>query len=393
VLVLSVLVLAFGRFTVMKDRIRIHNLVNRVDVGDKESLGAFREELRSAMRRHPGEPYFSRIGGLVAWYAHDQSPVPWMARSLERGMTIGRTHFDIARILARAGAGEQALLELRLAVTYQPELGGQASSLIAGMTRNFDQVSRAVPDGKLGARVFLGVASHLDDRWADLRERCLYAAIDREPDSVAAHTALARSWMSHLVEHDGRCVGDRVVECEHQIMAEVMQLAKLSPESPIALMTKADLLVALGRPVDADRLLREGCPRYMYEDYARCIRSRVRAAGATGSAELLAAASKDVMNAGCGSGHGCADLYMLLGGQAERMQDWGDALSYYQRAAAEETSDASWTGIARVAKILGEHALAASALGHLSKGNPGDMMVRKELDEETQRAMTRALTR
>jgi hypothetical protein len=66
------------------------------------------------MRRHPAEPYFPLMGALIALRMRDQSPMPWLQRTLERGQVNGRAHLLLAEYLSSRGAKKQALFEIRL---------------------------------------------------------------------------------------------------------------------------------------------------------------------------------------------------------------------------------------------------------------------------------------
>ena len=269
-------VLWFGLRGVSEERQELASEYRSADVRDPEARRALREKLRLAVRRHPGEPYFPRLGALLAWRGADQDPMPWIQRALERAMTGGRTHYLLAQILAARGASKQALLELRFATEYDPGLADPAARLAVRLTRNADELVRAAPQGSIGAAVLHQMAlvlSRAED--AAARERCLDEAILRAPGHVVVRLTAA----NHLLEAlgsstDSRCKDMRRAECERRVVEHADALERLTPELSHAVELRGRLLMALGRPVEAERLLSERCGHY--SDRGSCSKLRVK---------------------------------------------------------------------------------------------------------------------
>jgi tetratricopeptide (TPR) repeat protein len=384
---LSAMIIVGARSNATKDRIRIHDLVSRTQLHEPEAVASTLGELRSVMLKHPADPYFPRVGGLLAFYTR-QNAVPWMARSLDRGLEVGPTHFALARILAGLGARDQALLELRLASTFSPGLGTKAAKVLVSMTKDFDDIMSATPEGALGQRVLYAAALNLKRAdYPELRLRCLAAGIERSPDSALVRGALAEDLLAAIASRESRspCANDRQAQCAQLVTEEIAAVQKLTPEEPRALILKAKLLIVEGQATEAEALLRKGCQRYTYAFFAECQRNRVAAASATGDRELVAAASRDLAGGGCVSGRSCGDLYSFLGSQAETVGDVSHALSYYKRAAAEDPNDRRWASIARTASLVGDNAVSRDALTHLNRLHPEDADVRRSLEEQRRR--------
>jgi hypothetical protein len=392
---LAVLAALFGRHGVSEDRAGVKAVMASVDYRDAASVSRVREALHAGMHRHPADPYFPRIGGYVAWRARDRNPMPWIERALDRGMTIGQTHFELAGILASVGARRQALFELRLASGYEPGLFYESARIVASSARDFDEISIAIPDGALGARMYEAVASMLPAGAAPTKALCLQAALERDPGSVPVRSAIIEALIAALssADPDGPCAGPRLADCMKEFDGHLAVITGRAPEDPTAILLRARLLVATGRAPDAERLLRDGCPRYKSAALASCLRGRVDAAVAARTLELFRPAAKDLDAAACPFGGSCPEVLGHLGAQAEGLGDLGDALSYFQRAAAEAGSDANWTAVARVATALGEHALAANVLANLARSHPDDPELHRRFTEETRRSMLRALER
>jgi tetratricopeptide (TPR) repeat protein len=381
----------FGRNGDTADRRRIHEALLRTDTKAPGSVASARRALRAATARHPADPYFPRIGAVLAFSTGDQNPVPWLGRALDRGMKIGQTHFELARVLAAAHARKQALLELKLAVTYQPNIGEEVVRLAMRLARTFDDLALTVPDEDApGARMLELLAIYAGGRGdTDVRERCLRAALARAPESVSVRVALAYDRLAGIVARDAAsaCAGERRPLCLQEIEAQIAAIARLAPESPQAAILKARVLVVLGRARNAEELLRQECPKFSGDLFQSCVRARVEMAVASRSPELLGAASRDLTAIGCNSSAACADLMTFLGFQAANLGDFGGALTYYQRSVNEEPTANGWAGVAAAATALGEHALAASALKQQLRISPGDQRAVQRLNEETRQSI------
>ncbi|HEX4336107.1 MAG TPA: O-antigen ligase family protein [Polyangiaceae bacterium] len=394
-LVLGTLVIVVGRHGVTRDRLSLRNSLAKVDVKNSEDVARLRGELKSDIQRHPADPYFARIGGVLAYHAHDQSPIPWLRRALDRGMEVGSTHYVVARVLERAGARRQALFEVKLAVTYQPGLTGPAARVVTPLVRTFDDILVATPEGAAGQGMLNSVAMGFPrDEPRAIRLRCLEESIARAPTGVHTRAQLASDVTQSIAQAkdgDSLCGGTRRNDCVKLVNEQVRQLVKLAPEDPAALIAKAQLMLVLGQAPEAEALLHKGCAHFVYDRYAGCERVRVRAAAATHSKDLLDSASRDLAASGCGFGANCAELDVFLGDQAAGIGDLGRALSYYQKAVSDEPTDAHWTRLARTASILGEVNLASKAWAQISNRNPDDSEVRHTFEEAQSKAMMRIL--
>ena len=186
---LSILALTLGLHDIDADRRAVHEAVDRAG-GHAQAPGAARQLLRQAMLRHPAEPYFPLVGAMLALQSHSaEGPIPWLQRSLERAQLNGRAHLLLAEVLAARGTRLQALFELRLAVTDDPAVVNTAGALAMHWTQSYDEISAAVPEGKLGARLLNAVAvvarnENPSPRPASiaLARRCEREAIGRDPD-------------------------------------------------------------------------------------------------------------------------------------------------------------------------------------------------------------------
>ncbi len=144
----SVIVLSESTKNVMKDRARVHSLVQE---GKSKEAIALTE---SALLRHPAEPYFFRMRAALGSEKGEswRETVRWLAASLKRCPTCGRTHLLLAQSLA-SRVPHQALLELKIALTHSPYLAKPAVDIAWGISQRGDQLSKILPSGKNRSRV------------------------------------------------------------------------------------------------------------------------------------------------------------------------------------------------------------------------------------------------
>jgi tetratricopeptide (TPR) repeat protein len=353
------------------------------DAGDREQL---RKAIRAAILRHPAEPYFPLIGALCAYQGGHESAIPWLQRSLERALVNGRAHLLLAQVLAGRGARKQAMLELRLSVEQDPSLVRHAGPLAVRWTKDFDELARAVPEGKTGAVMLdeLAVQASVAGR-PDLRARCDRAAIERDRLAFGPRLREAQALLAALGPGDksGACV-DRA-QCAREIEGHAAALEAAQPDRSVATQIRARLLLADKRADEAEALLAARCAQT--SDRPECLRARTLAAAEAASPDKLAAASKDLLAASCLSPAACAEAATWLGDLRMGRGEAGTALAFYARAAREDPTEPRWLKLADVASRAGAHAQAADALERVAQKRGGDEALRRRIAEERARAM------
>jgi tetratricopeptide (TPR) repeat protein len=190
------------------------------------------------------------------------------------------------------------------------------------------------------------------------RERCLEAAIRRDPDYVPARVAAVKHVIRALGDREGGCSE----ECTQVAERHLAVLKRLEPAAFEPLELGAQLELARGRPESAERLLAERCKALTEHARSACLELRVTVAAALPGAEPWATAVRDLLAAGCDVRGSCAKTYVWLGDLLTNREDWNGALGYYRRAARENSSPAIWRKVARAAEHVGAHAEAAAAL-------------------------------
>lgn len=382
-----VLAACFGRHSVGQDRADVFDrYAGGAGAKSPAKLAALRGELHAAMLRHPAEPYFSIIGALAASVAHDQNPLPWLGRALERGRTNGATHLLLAQVLARRGHRGQALLELRLAVRHDPTLTRSAASLATHWTHDYPSLLRAVPPGKPGASMLEALGSSLSasaDR--EVRWRLLTDALTREPQLSRARAEIGFDLISDLEagRKSFRCGGKRRSECIARVEQNARILARETPHNSSAVRLRARLLLLSGRPRAAYNLLVAGCPSV--KDRSTCLLTCLQAAILTKSPSDISSAASQYLASRCDTAERCATAAGLVGNLLASHGEPGEALTYYARAAREAPTEERWLLVARTASRIGAHAQALGALRRAAKaGNGASRELEQQIEQERQ---------
>ncbi|WP_437277028.1 O-antigen ligase family protein [Sorangium sp. So ce375] len=399
-LAMIALMCSFGWRDVDHDR---RSLRAMTDAGAASGAGwpRLREELRAAMLRHPAEPYFPLLGAVAALQGRSMSPLPWLQRALERSHRNGRAHLLLAEVLASRGAREQALLSLRLAVEDDRDVTAAAAGLARQWSRGWDDLLRAVPEGRAGAEMLERMATGWSPQGdTELRLRCAEEAIARAPTRVAAHWAAGDTLLSMLEDPlSPRCGGAedaaaRRAACERQIEEHAAAIQGSQESSFFAVQLRARLLLLRKRPEEAEQVLAGRCERV--DNRAACHRLRVQAAAQIPSSEHLSPAIRDLMSASCGAPAACAAAATWVGDLLAARKDLTSAVTYYARAAQDEPTEERLLKLADAASRAGAHVEAAHAIERVLQQNGrrgGDNAeLRRRLLDEKAKALAPTLT-
>ena len=379
--------LRWGRNDVAADRADLRASFDAARTTKPEAAAPLRAGLRAAMLAHPAEPYFPLLGGMIAHRVRDQSPIPWIQRTLERGRVNGRAHYLLADVLASRGVRPQALLELRLALEADPEALLTPVATQAGRwVRSFEEVLRIAPDGAAGAPLLAEIGRLLaaPPKPGDpvLRAQCDREAIVRDPKLIWPRVREAELRLAGMTQgaSAGGCA-DREA-CRAEVMEHAEAIAAVDPGSAIALDLRARSLIADGQREEALKLLEKGCDRS--SDRPSCLRARVLVAAQIKAPEPLAAAAKDLLGAACLTARACADTADWLASVRLGRGEQGAALALLSRAAREDpTSEGRWLRVAEVASRTGAHVQAADALEKVAKQRGGaDPELKRRIDAE-----------
>ena len=379
---------SWGWNTDLSDRESLHDAYGLVKAADTASTNAFYGMLRQAILRHPGEPYFPLLGGLVAW-SSNRDALPWLARSLERDPMNGRTHLAAAYVVASRGRLSQALLELRLAAADDPVLARPVSHTAMDWTHDRARLLSLLPDDPVEAAIMLTSMARRVRPGEDpkLRTTLLELAEKRDPTNVQARVEWTLDLIAALGSHAPECEGAAAAGCQQMVLKQIGEIATLDPSGSSAIDLRAQLLMTYGRAADAVSLLSNECPKK--DDRDACSRLWLKAAADTGDTHAVSDAVA-ALTRGCSTAAICVQSYNYAGDVLITEGFPGLALDNYQRAAMADATGARWIKVANAASAAGAHTEAMRALQRAAQlaGLTDD--IRHRIDQE-QRLMTQNL--
>jgi tetratricopeptide (TPR) repeat protein len=361
------LVVASGFRPLVYERAALAERYEALVNADRAGLSELRRSTQVMMLAHPGEPYFYRMGALLAWRS-SEDPMPWLQRALERGPWLGRTHILVARVLASRGAVHQALLELRLAATFDPNLVPPAAQAAANWTREFSDLMRAVPQGDAGLRT-LGVLGKLVAADTALQEKVLIELVARNPQAKESLAALAGLYLRQLeLPGDaGRCGGAQRATCASEAERLVAKLERLSPTDGDTILLRTRLLKLMGAGAEALAHLKHHCPLLTGSARTRCLHKRMELAVASRDTVEFASAADDFVKDGCVDSEQCALVLEKVADLSVQLGDWRTAFAHYDRAARERPEDRVWIKVARAGAQVGAFTQVGVALGRIRR--------------------------
>jgi tetratricopeptide (TPR) repeat protein len=321
------------------------------------------------------------LGAYAAWLSGKENPMPWIQQALARSLTSARTHLLLAAILARRGASNQALLELRLALEQAADQAPTAARLAVQLTRDPGELARAVPDGTRGGYAFLCLAKALPRDEVPARLDLLRRALSRDPRLHAARVTLLEHLLSGLEgRQDGAmCAGEARAGCEREALEHVQRFAEQRPDTQAPVVLQARLLHTQGRTSEAVELLSRRCPAL--DPRTECLRQWLQSALTIKDHDREKAAERALELDGCSDHRRCANTLTVIGDLLRNAGEPVRALAFYERAAREEPSPARWHRVGQGARALGDHARAAQALELADRGRRDDA-ARREIDQE-----------
>jgi hypothetical protein len=358
-----------GGHPVALERLELGDAYDSMTASAKPELMALRERVAAAIDRHPGEPFFYRLAAVLAGRLNE-NPMPWIQRALERGPEIGRTHLLLASVLARRGATNQAMLELRLATVYDPALAALTARRAVSLSQDFVELLRAVPHGVGGNKMLVELAARIGESGGeagariDTRQRLLEEALKRNDADLDALRMSAGDLVHYLEQSDGiaRCAGDEKAECVARVERLLERLAAANKRSAVPVQLRARALIAQGRGSEVGAVLRTACPSFEGRERTTCNKQWLDMVSKYGTSAELAEAGRAYLDEHCTGADGCGASLERLGDLSAGRGDHHGALSFYERAARERPMDAIWMKVASTALKVGAPRKGASAL-------------------------------
>ncbi len=369
---------ASGRWPVSLDRLVAQQRYQTTEL--KGQTAALWSTLRTMMLRHPAEPYFPRLGALVALRLGNVEPLPWIEQALERGPVDSRTHWILAMALESHGFLQQALLEARLTVDYDPSLAPVVGTAVSKWSPQLEDIERAAPRGIAGSELRTYAASALDRaQYGRLREQLLRAAVREDPSSVRARRALAEELLG-AIQHE-RCEGVAFAKCDGDIRAQADALDRLEPWSANGSEVRARLFALTDRVELAERALNDRCPLLLQLERIRCWRALFGAALAhPQNRQLIEGVARRLADTACALELECAPTLLQAGEAMSQLGNWAEAVAYFQKAVQLEPAVGSLLRLADVAMAAGRPVIARRALDALAVRARLDATLRKQLE-------------
>jgi hypothetical protein len=365
VVVLSGLVLGAGFRPLVYERRELAQAADELADAAPSDIRAMREVAARAVLAHPSEPYFYRMAALLTWRL-GEDPMPWLQRALDRGPSVGRTHLLVARVVASRKAIRQALFELRLAATFDPNLAHAVARAALSWTQGYDNLRRAVPHGEAGIQM-LTVMVRQPSIDAVTHERLLMELVERDPRRLASLTAMASYYVQELERGDAsvRCAVEQRAGCLAEAERWLTALDGLTVTDTEGVLLRSRLLQVRGSVREALALLTERCATLAAGARSRCLQKRLELAARAAQTLEFAAAATDFVADACLDSEQCSGALERVADMNGSRGDWQAALSFYERAARERSDDRLWIKVARSAVRVGAFGRVASALGRI----------------------------
>ena len=353
--------------TLHDDQRELHRMALRTDA----SVGELHSVARSAMMRHPAEPYLPFAIAVHAARARNESVIPWVGATFERASVYGPAHLVLARAIASTSQS-QARLEYRLAVEQMPEwvaVVREASRLVG----TFDDAMELVPSGKLGVTVLELLSEEIGDRLPATAVRLDSESAARMATSVGPASRATRAVLDDLDAGDAApwCEGEKRAVCISLALASATTVEGLSPRTSEGYVEHARAVAAAGDPGSALKELAGACA--MVEDRITCLQEEVRLAISASDEAYVEKGVVGIVNNGCSDNAKCAaDLEWVAEIEYER-GNRQKALAFYRQALERAPdNDNLLEHVAAVASQIGLHAEAARAYDRLSQRYPAD---------------------
>jgi O-antigen ligase len=351
------LALARGRSPARDERAEFALRYRELAPADRGTRETFREGLLGAILRHPAEPYFQLLGGLVAHRAGDQNPVAWLGQALERAPTAGTVHLALADVLAARGARSQALIHLRLASQYDATL---RASAVAGATRwakNVDELVRAFPESAAGKEQLATACRKLEP--SPFVVECWRRVAQANGDELA-YEELARVLGEATRRQEEPCLPAVAEACRREVAEIAKRLDQRGRPSWRVSAVQADLLDEGPEKRREIGLLLDRCPGGLAA--ADCVRRTLDLAKAAKDSGVVTRALERLLAVACSGDSECAEAHDRAAGEYAELGAWSLSLKHRQEAARALPTAERWLAVADAAQRARAVAVATVAL-------------------------------
>ena len=346
-------------------------------------LAEMHDFVRAAMSRHPAEPYLPFVTAVRATRVHDESPLPWLAATVERARVYGPAHLLLARLVG-SRSPSQARLEYRLAIEQAPEIwmsvGQEASRRVGG----YDDAMELVPsDRNKGVAVLSLLIPELADRLPASCVRLDEELSQRDPGSIGPLRRAAVDAVADVETGDAApwCQAASRTACVDRavLLARSLESAELSACEGYALEARA--LAAAGEVGQAMDRLERIVDRV--GDRVTCLQALAGLAHSVRDDVRFDAALGEIARAGCTDVKQCVVNLVWVAQAQEARGNPRRALATYKRAYERAPDDdALLETMARLAETAGLNAEALKDYQELARRHPADGRWQREVDTQ-----------
>jgi hypothetical protein len=362
---------SFGGRDVAADRADVREQFAELEAS-RTTAAPLRRRIIAAIRRHPADPYLPLVGALLAEKTRQESPMPWLQRSLERATINGRAHLALAELLFNRGQISQGLLEARLAVGDDPALIEPVASVVIRKARTPLEIVAAAPPGKPGVPMLEAMATRLNgDQARVARLVCAREAISRDPKGAITSRIFDAQAIVEAVQRgttDAEC--GAIEACEARLEEHVRVIDEGMEGSTTGTQLRGRFLAARGHAAEANTMLATACERA--SDRINCLTTRAEVTAGLPTLAPLRETLHALTAAACFDPGLCARTQMLAGGLLARREEWQLALVAYDRAVLEEPSPERWLKHADAASHAGAFYKATRALEHVAPADAAE---------------------
>ncbi len=334
--------LGLGRQSVRLEREQLGLAYRTLKVTDAGARRAFFQRLRQAMVRHPAEPYFPLLGGLVAYRAHEQGVLGWLNRALERGPAHGTTHLVLADALRRLAAREQALMHLRYALEFDSTLQRAVVPRATKWARNLDELERSLPGGP---GLLVECCPYLVD--SSRKTDCWRRAARARPRDAKPREQLARELAQAIALVQPPCAAAQAGECRDEIRRIARELEQQGAKSWLAYLAVGRVGQSREEVLEAVQKQIQLCPAAA--DATDCSSAALSLADQLGSLPHLSEASEQFVALACGGGDECVAAHDAAAAVFTHHGAWALALRHRLDGARLLPTTARWLGAAEAA--------------------------------------------
>ncbi len=368
-----------------RDRGQLHDAA----VDPHLTTGEMRDRVRSAMLRHPAEPYLPFAAGLHALRLRDDSAIPWMGATLERAPVYGPAHLTLARLVA-SRSPSQARMEYRLSMEQAPELVGIVMAEAPRVVRGYDDAMELVPAGKEGTPVLATLIVALQPRLPATSVRLDAELAARQPSDTRPALRAAGLAVDDVEGAASWCDGPGRTDCIDRALGLVGRVQRLLPTSCSAQTFAARLQIAEGNVTAGLKDLSDAAD--LVVDRVPCLQELVVLAGRAGDHARESDGIARIASAGCSGDAECASNLAWIASIEQGRGNARRALALYKQAYERAPEDDKLLeAVAGLAAATGLHAEAADDYQRLADRQPTQKKWKDAAEAQRAEAMRSAV--